>query len=43
MPGLDTNIVVYRIYLVEGSKPVKQKTRLIHLNMLLTVKAKIQK
>jgi hypothetical protein len=27
MPGLDTNIVEYRILLVEGSKLDKQKTR----------------
>ena len=27
MPGLGTNIMVYRILLVEGNKPDKQKTK----------------
>jgi len=31
------------ISLVEGSKPIKQKTRRIRLDMLLKVKAKLQK
>jgi hypothetical protein len=43
MPDLDTDIVVHMISLVEGSKPIKQKTRRIRLDMLLKVKAKIHK
>jgi len=43
MPGLDTNIVVHKISLIEGSKLVKQKTKRIRPDMLLKVKAKIQK
>jgi hypothetical protein len=43
MPGLDTDIAVQRIPLVERSKPVKQKTRQIRLYMLLKVKVEIQK
>jgi len=42
MSGLDTDIVVQRIPLVERSKPVKQKTRQICLDMLLKVKVEIQ-
>jgi hypothetical protein len=43
MPGLDKNIVVHKIPLVERVKPIKQKTKRMHLDMLLKVKAKIQK
>lgn len=43
MPDLDTNIVAHKISLVEESKPVKQKTRKKRSDMLLKVKAKIQK
>jgi hypothetical protein len=43
MPGLDTNIVEYRILLVEGSKLDKQKTRWMHSVMLFKVKIEIQK
>lgn len=42
-PNLDTGIVVHKIPLIEGSKPVKQKSRRMHSNILLKVKAKIQK
>jgi len=43
MPGLDTNIVVHRIPLVEGCKLIKQKLRRTHLEILIKVKAKIEK
>ena len=38
MLGLDTNIKVHRIPLVEGCRPVKQKLRRIHSNILIKVK-----
>jgi hypothetical protein len=43
MPGLDTNIVVHKILLVEGYKSVKQKLRRIHPNILIKSKIKIKK
>jgi len=43
MPGLDTDIVVHKILLIEGSKLVKQKTKRMRPDMLLKVKAEIQK
>jgi len=43
MLGLDTDRVVYKISLVEGSRPVKQKTRRMRPDILLMVKAEIQK
>ena len=43
MPDLDTDIVVHKIPLIEGSKPVKQKTRRMRPDMLLKVKSEIQK
>jgi len=43
MPGLDTDIVVHKIPLIEGSKPVKQKTRRMRPDILLKVKSEIQK
>jgi hypothetical protein len=43
MPSLDTDIVVHKIPLIEGSKPVKQKTRRMRPDMLLKLKAEIQK
>ena len=43
MPGLDTNIVVHRIPLVEGCKPIKQKLRRTHPEVLIKVKAEIEK
>ena len=43
MPGLDTDIVVHRIPLVEGCKPIKQKLRRTHLEILIKVKAEIAK
>jgi predicted HAD superfamily Cof-like phosphohydrolase len=39
MSGLDTDIVVHKIFLVEGSNLVKQKTRWLS-NMLLKTKEK---
>jgi hypothetical protein len=43
MPGLDTDIVVHKIPLIEGSKPIKQKTRRMRPDMLLKVKSEIRK
>jgi len=43
MPGLDADIVVHMIPLIERSKSVKQKTRRICPDMLLKVKSEIQK
>jgi hypothetical protein len=43
MPGLDTNIVVHKIPLEEGCKPVKQKLRRAHLDIWIKVKAKLEK
>ena len=43
MPGLDTGIVVHKIPLIEGSMSVKQKNKRMRPNMLLKVKAEIQK
>ena len=41
MPDLDTDIVVHKIPLIEGRKPVKQKTRQMGPDMLLKVKVEI--
>jgi len=38
MPGLDTNIVVHKIPLEEGCKPVKQKLRRALLEMCIFFK-----
>lgn len=43
MPGFDIDIVVHRVPLVEGCKPVKQKLRRTRPNILLKVKAEIEK
>ncbi|XP_073264252.1 uncharacterized protein [Populus alba] len=43
MPGLDMDIVVHRIPLVEGCKPIKQKLRRTHPEILIKVKAEIEK
>jgi hypothetical protein len=43
MPGLDTDIVVHRIPLVEGWKPIKQKLRRTHPEILIKAKAEIEK
>jgi len=43
MPGLDIDIVVHRVPLVEGCKPVKQKLRRTRPDILLKVKAEIEK
>ena len=42
MSCLDTDIVVHRVSLEEGCKPIKQKLR-THLEVLIKVKAKIKK
>jgi hypothetical protein len=43
MPGLDIDIVVHRVPLIEGCKPVKQKLRRTRPDILLKVKAEIEK
>ena len=43
MPGLDTNIVVHRVPLEEGCRPIKQKLRRTHPEVLIKVKAEIEK
>ena len=43
MPGLDIDIVVHRVPLIEGCKPVKQKLRRTRPDILLKVKAEIKK
>ena len=43
MPGLDIDIVVHRVPLIEDCKLVKQKLRRTHPNILLKVKAEIKK
>jgi hypothetical protein len=43
MPGLDRNIVVHKIPLEEGCKPVKQKLRRAHPDIWIKVKAELEK
>ena len=43
MSGLNTNIVVQRVLLVEGCKSVKEKLRRIHSDVLIKVKVEIEK
>jgi hypothetical protein len=43
MSGLDTNIVVQRVLLVEGCKSVKEKLRRIHSDVLIKVMIEIEK
>ncbi|XP_052305620.1 uncharacterized protein LOC127904792 [Populus trichocarpa] len=43
MPGLDTNIVVHKIPLEEGCKPVKQKLRRAHPDVWIKVKVELEK
>lgn len=43
MTGLDTDIIVYRVPLMKGCKPIKQKLRKTHIDILIKVKAKIKK
>jgi len=43
MSGLDTDTIVHRVPLVEGCKPVKQNLRRIHPDVLIKVKAEIEK
>jgi hypothetical protein len=42
MLDLNTDIIIHRIPLIEGNKPVKQKLRRIRSDMLLKVKVEIQ-
>nr|XP_034909787.1 uncharacterized protein LOC118045297 [Populus alba] len=42
-PGLNTNIVVHKIPLEEGCKPVKQKLRRAHPDTWIKVKAELEK
>jgi hypothetical protein len=43
MPDLDTNIVVHKIPLEEGCKPVKQKLRKAHPEIWIKVKVELEK
>ncbi|XP_011014865.1 PREDICTED: uncharacterized protein LOC105118589 [Populus euphratica] len=43
MPGLNTNIVVHKILLEEGCKPVKQKLRRAHPDTWIKVKEELEK
>jgi len=43
MPGLNTNIVVHKIPLKEGCKPVKQKLRRAHPDTWIKVKVELEK
>ena len=43
MPGLDRNIVVHKIPLEEGCKPVKQKLRRAHPDVWIKVKTELEK
>ena len=43
MPGLDRNIVVHKISLEEGCKPVKQKLRRAHPDIWIKVKTELEK
>ncbi|XP_073268737.1 uncharacterized protein [Populus alba] len=43
MPGLDTDIVVHKLPLIEGCKPVKQKLRRTRPDILIKVKEEITK
>ena len=43
MPGLDTNIVVHKIPLEEGCKPVKQKLRRAYPDIWIKVKVELEK
>jgi len=43
IPGLDTNIIVYKVPLNKGSIHVKQKLQRTCPNMVLKVKAKIER
>jgi len=43
MPGLDSDIVVHKLSLIEGCKPVKQKLRRTRPDILIKVKEEITK
>jgi len=43
MLGLDTNIVVYMLFLIDGCKHVKQKLRRMRLDILTKVKEEVKK
>lgn len=43
MPGLDTDLVVHRLPLYEGAKPVKQKLRRLRPEWMLKIKEEVIK
>src|SRR4051812_14019308 len=43
MPGLDTDVVVHRLPIKEGSTPVKQKLRRSRLDMSKKIKDEVEK
>jgi len=43
MPSLDTKIVVHKMLLEEGYKPVKQKLRRAHPDIWIKVKVELEK
>ena len=43
MPGLDTNIVIHRLPLINWCKSVKHKLRRIRLDILIKVKEEVKK
>jgi hypothetical protein len=43
IPSLDTNILVYKMPLNEGSIPVKLKLQRTHLNIVLKMKPEIKR
>jgi hypothetical protein len=43
MSGLDTDIVVHKLPLIEGCKPIKQKLRRTRPDILIKVKEEIMK
>jgi len=43
IPSLDTNIVVYKMLLNEGSIPVKLKLQRTHPNIVLKMKPEIKR
>jgi hypothetical protein len=43
MPGLDTDVVVHKLPLIEGCKPIKQKFRRTRPDILIKVKEEIMK
>ena len=43
MPGLDTNIVVHKLPIKPGCKPIRQKLRRMKPEMLLKIKEEVKK